>query len=242
MFNLNQHNNFNHLKDYLKNFQSSNFEDFLKESLQCADVIAASITKDNMDVYGFNYFDKQYYPNNLQLLYTHIKNKVIGDIFELFAGFFVQYFETGTPWGIRRGTYNFGGDMADTFESTDLGMDGFGTFMSTNETAVMQVKYRSNPKDHPFDKNVFCSLFTEAIIKRKIQYDNANQRLIFFTNIPVGDKNSWDAKTKQFNNMRNECTIPTVIIGYNEIIINVGSSKNKTSNTDFWNIFYKSFN
>ena len=47
-------------------------------------------------------------------------------------------------------------------------MDGFGIFSSTNDTAVIQVKYRSNPNEKPFTKNVFASLFTEAIIKEKV--------------------------------------------------------------------------
>ena len=241
MYNLNKHNNYNYLKDYLCNFVSNNFDEFLKEANSCADVISNSISESNYSVYGFNYFDKHYYPDNLNVLKSNIKNKVIGDIFELFAGFFVQYFETGYAFSIRRGTYNFGGDLNQNFDETDLGMDGFGIFTATNENAVMQVKYRSNPKDQPFNKNVFASLFTEGIIKGKLEYGNVNQRLIFFTNISVGSKTSWDGKTKQFNDLCNACKIPTVKIGYNEIITLVGSKKTHETNKDFWNTFYQQF-
>jgi len=241
MYTLNTFNKYDHLKNYLGKFLSNNFDDFLKEANSCADIISNSISETNYSVYGFNFFDNQYYPDNIILLKSNIKNKVIGDIFELFAGFFVQYFETGYPFSIRRGTYKFCGNLSDNFDETDLGMDGFGIFTATNENAVMQVKYRSNPKEHPFTKNVFASLFTEAMIKEKIQYGNTNQRLIFFTNIPIGSKTSWNGKTKQFIDICNNCKIPTVLIGYNEIISLVGSKKRHESNIEFWKTFYQQF-
>lgn len=241
MYNLNTHSHFSYLKDYLCNFTSNNFDDFIKEANTVAEIISKSITDTNYSVYGFDFFNKKYYPNNISILYSDIKNKVIGDIFELFAGFFVQYFETGTDFGIRRGTYNFGGDLNQNFDETDLGMDGYGIFSSTNDIAVIQVKYRSNPNEKPFTKNVFASLFTEAIIKEKIRYGNSNQRLIFFTNIPIGTKDSWDGKTKQFNDLANISKIPVVKIGYNEIISLVGSKKFKNTNVDFWKTFYQQF-
>lgn len=241
MYNLNHHNNFKYLKEYLAKFDAITFEEFIEQSKTCAKVISESISEMNMDVYGYNYYQKPYYPNDIPLLKTHIANKVIGDIFEIFAGFFMQYFDSGFPFSIRKGTYTFCGDMKASLDETDLGMDGFGTFSSTNDNAIVQVKFRSNPNDKPFNKNVFMSLFGEGIIKEKIQYGNVNQRLIFITNIPIGDDNSWDGKTKQFNDLCHACKNPVVRIGYNEIIPLVGSNKTFNTNTDFWSTFYSQF-
>lgn len=252
MYNLNKHNNYNYLKDYLGNFVSNNFDEFLKEANSCADVISNSISESNYSVYGFNYFDKHYYPDNLNVLKSNIKNKVIGDIFELFAGFFVQYFETESTigYGIKRGSFSFGGDLNQNFDETDLGMDGYGSFAATNANAVLQVKYRSNPKDRPFTKHVFDALFVDAIRKRKLLFDNTNsclntvisdQRMYFFTNIPIGSKSSWDGKTKQFNDCCETFPIPSIKIGYNEITHLVGSKKKHETNKDFWNTFYQQF-
>ena len=247
MYNLNKHSAYKNLSVYLEKFITLTYEDhmffdeFLKEAMDCAQEIAASINADNYSVYGFNYFDKHYYPNNINELHNHIKNKVIGDIFELFAGFFVQYFETGYEWGIRRGSFNFGGGLNNNFDDADLGMDGYGIFASTNENAVMQVKYRSNPKDKPFNKNVFMSLFGEAILKEKLNPFNHNQRMIFFTNIPIGTKDSWDGKTKQFNDCCAVSKVPVVKIGFNEITNLVGCKKIGRTNVDFWQTFHMQF-
>jgi hypothetical protein len=240
-YNLETHPKFCYLHSFLSNLTSETFEDFLSEANAISDVIASSISEDNMNVYGFNYFVKPFYPNDIPGLKQTIKNKVIGDIFELFAAFFVQYFETGFPFSIKRGTYVFGGDLGSNLDETDLGMDGYGIFSSTGRNAVIQVKYRSNPKDKPFTKNVFMSLLGEAIIKEKIVYGDSDQRLIFFTNIPIGTKDSWDGKTNQFNNLCNACKIPIVKIGKNEITALVGSKKNNESNQDFWNTFKTQF-
>lgn len=247
MYNLDKHHNYKRLSPYLSNFisftneQLMGFDEFLKESNGCAQEIASSISNDNYSVYGFNYFDKHYYPNNINELRLTIKNKVIGDIFELFAGFFVQYFDSGYAWGIRRGTYNFSGDLSADFADADLGMDGYGIFNSTNENAVMQVKYRSNPNDKPFNKNVFMSLFGEAILKDKIDPHNYNHRLIFFTNIPIGSIDSWDGKTEQFNRCCAVCKVPVVKVGFNEIVNVVGCKKNRCYNLDFWSTLHKQF-
>ena len=238
MYNLNTHSHFSYLKDYLCNFASNNFDDFIKESLMCADVIAANIESGSS--YGFSKFIKPYYPNNINSLQQVIKNKVIGDIFELFAGYFMQYFETGTDFGIKRGTYQFSQDMTSS-DDTDVGMDGFGIFSATNDNAVIQVKYRSNPNDRPFDKNVFMSLYGAGIIRDIIDQHNINQRLIFITNIPVGSNKSWDGKTKIFNSLKTMSKVPVVLIGYNEIIDKVGSNKTNTNYPIFWKSFYSQF-
>lgn len=240
-YNINKHPHFNEVKDYLCNFVSCNFEDFLKEMQDCANIISNSISETNYSVCGFDYFDKRWYPNNLNALRININNKVIGDIFEMFIGFFVQYFETGQVFSIRRSTYEFGNDLNDDVNETDLGMDGWGIFSSTNENAVIQVKYRSNPKDRPFTKEVFASLFSDAIIKEKIMYGNQNQRMIFFTNIPLGKKDSWDGKTNVFNYLVKESKTPVILIGKNEISCLVGSKKDNTTNTNFWKTFYSQF-
>jgi hypothetical protein len=247
MYNLNTHIGYKSLSEYLGKFitltneEHMFFDEFLKECMCCAENIANSINENNYAVYGFNYFEKRYYPNHINELRIAIKNKVIGDIFELFAGFFVQYFDTGYEWGIRKGTYNFGGGLNNDFAEADLGMDGFGLFTSTNENAVMQVKYRSNPNDKPFNKDVFMSLFGEAILKKKIESNNPNQRLIFFTNIPIGTASSWDGKTKQFNDCCAACEVPVVKVGYNEIVNLVGCKKMNRYNADFWHTFHKQF-
>lgn len=243
-FNLQKHHNYKELKNYLAHFLSTNFEDFENELVNCAKSIADNISVTNYNVCGFNYFDKRYYPNNINDLKKNIINKVKGDIFEIFVGFFVQYFETGTEFGIERGTFSFTGDLTSNINEADFGMDGYGTFTSTKGNAILQMKFRSNPNDKPFTKNVCASLFFDGMTKNKITYgtnDDKNERLIFFTNIPIGTRSSWNGKTKQFNDITENLNIPVIIIGKNEICSLVGSKKRNNTNEEFWKTFYSQF-
>jgi len=236
MFNVESHKAFGPMKKILSGISSANFPAFISFVNYRADA-KASNWKTDTDNYGFSTFESKFKVNGVfyEELFKHtIRTKIVGDALEMFAGFFCQWFETDIEIGVKRGTWEF------TSDGRDLGCDAVGVLGTNGAKCFTQVKYRSNPNDKPFDLEVFCKLFTQATISYGMDYSDSSQRLMFFTNIPFKKADKAAARTLPFISMANDCKVPVVLIGKNEIESKVGG-KNLT-NVEFWKAFNGMFN
>lgn len=157
-----------------------------------------------------------------QAIYT----KVEGDTFEIFTEFFLQYYnhDKENKFGAKPKTYKCVGD------EEDLGLDGVYK-LNNGEYASVQVKWRTNPKDKPFDKNVFCSLFALAISGGYFDIHNPNSRLVFVTNNKIGKRDWQEPSTSQFMKLVEKYDKQTILLG-EETFVSYADG-----NEDFWNKF-----
>lgn len=238
---LSGHQNYKLLKKHFINLKDEvyDFPTFINGCLKIADFEVNQVNNVNC-VYGFTPFDNRYYDKkifNIDLMKSDVHNKVVGDMLEIFCAFFMQYNAGNTIFGIEPGTFKF---TESTVIDSDIGCDAIGKLSTTKDLAAIQVKFRSNPKDHPLDKNVFCSLYTHASLYFDFDPKNSLQKLIFFTNISVGS-NFTDIKGKTliFSKLVEKFgTNRVILIGKNEIENIVGD---KRTNIGFWEDFFNSF-
>lgn len=233
--NISTHPHFILAKRSLKMLTAQNFPQFLDEIDKFGDTLSANWKTFS---YGFSPAEKRFYGKDgkfsLDLLQKAIKGKFLGDCLEMFCAAFLQYFSTDTTFGLVDGSYQFISD------DEDLGCDGVAELTTSHSKAFIQAKWRTNPNEKPFNVEVFSKLFTVAMIKYGMDYKDSMQRMIFFTNINVGKRQDWTAKTGPFNELVSMCKISAILIGKNEIEQYVGGCK--TTNEDFWAKFNSCFN
>lgn len=240
MYKLNKHPHYLYLKPYFKDIVFKNFDDFNKSIVLIAQAESEKIGPNNR-----MYYEKIWTEANAEQVKHDIKVKVLGDCLEIFAAFFLQYYSVHAhnkglgAFGLTKGSYGFFSDI------DDMGCDGVGNFEATDDPAFIQVKYRSNPNDYPFNKSVFDALHSSAIRMNKLSKgkyrsldpNSENSRLIFFTNIPLV-KNK--VMTTQFVKCKESCDNAVIVLGKNEIESLCGDKK--TTDVKFWETFKEQFN
>lgn len=212
------HNHFKYLKKYWSFFEKINtFDKFDKSIIK----IAKTISECDNYCYDPDGFSN---PNDLK---EKIENKVKGDIFEIFVEFFVQYFEhdSDNVFGCKVGTYHCIGDEDDT------GMDAY-YILNNNEYASVQIKYRSNPNDTPFKKDTFYSLLGAAYLNNYFDKNNENNRLIFVTNLSVGNRYFSKVISPIFSKLMKNIDKQIVILDKSWFL-----KYNINGNIDFWTEF-----
>ena len=137
--------------------------------------------------------------------------KACGDIFEIFAEFLFNFFQSDEVFGCKEGTYESFGD------EEDIGCDGKFVLKVNNANAFLQVKFRNNLKDKPFDKDVFASLYTDADLFHGFDRKNENERLIFITNLKCGKRTFLECATPIFQRCIHKMENQIILIGKNEI-------------------------
>lgn len=236
MFNIELHPAFGALKKILISIKPRNFKEFI-DVLQKEAKKKADSWKTDTDNYGFLKFEKKFIMNgifNEQLYKDAISSKILGDAMEIFAAFFCQWFDTDIHFGVKRSSWIFTGGR-----NEDLGCDAVGELLSNSSKCFVQIKYRSSPKAVPFNLEVFSKLFTQATISYGLDYSNENQRLLFFTNIPVSIADKKNAQSLPFINLASQCKVPVLLIGRNEIEHYTGDTSH--SNSEFWKNFNSMF-
>ncbi len=142
-------------------------------------------------------------------------NQFVGDFFELFAEFFLKRYDNDRRFGI----YNY-----EPVTENDYGVDGKGESyddMPNRTPIVVQVKFRSNPKD---EIAYSCLANTAWQGVKKFNIDpNRQSNVILFTS-----SNGTNCIAK------NE-------IGDNLFEINTDSIEEEIQTTHFWTDFQKSF-
>ena len=152
---------------------------------------------------------------NLALYEDDCLKKACGDIFEIFSECLFRYFSTDDVFGCEPDTYN------STNDAEDLGCDGNFTLSVNGGNACIQVKYRSNINDKPFDLQVFSKLFFDAYFYHGFDPQNEKHRLIFITNLNAGERTFIQCATpivqKIIKDNKMKLAERVVIIGRNEI-------------------------
>ena len=214
------HDHFTFLKSYMIAYTNvKTFKEFIETTKKIASKIAMNTN------YCFDPLANKWTGKEMEMKEA-IVSKVKGDMLEIFTEFFVQYFthDKDNMFGGEIGTYNCIGDEDDT------GMDAY--YKLTNGgTASVQVKFRSNPKDRPFNKNVFYSLYGAADILKHFNKDNEGDRLIFVTNNKIGKRDWQESSTSQFMKLMSIIDKQVILLG-EEIF-----SAYTDGNEDFWKRF-----
>ena len=148
---------------------------------------------------------------NVALYKENSYRKACGDIFEIFAEFFFRFFQSDDVFGCKDGTYK------STDDSVDVGCDGEFILKVNNARAFVQMKYRNDPKEKPFDKDVFASLFTDAALFHGFEYKNKDERLIFISNLNFGKRTFLQCATPIFQRCIKEMDDQIILIGKTEI-------------------------
>ena len=132
--------------------ECANFSTFQK----CLKKIAKECSK-NQYLGLEKLYSKQYDSGrNITLYENDCFKKACGDIFEVFSECLFRYFRTDDIFGCESDTYKSTNDIE------DLGCDGNFILSVNGGNAYVQIKYRNNPKEKPFDLEVFSKLFFDA--------------------------------------------------------------------------------
>lgn len=122
-----------------------------------------------------------------------LKNKIKGDIFEIFTMFTLQYFQHEALIGVRKSTYE------QIPDDLDKGLDFFGIHNTTGQRVFGQIKYR-NPFAKPEHQIAFTfttgAKLTYSAIPRGLTIgpDTANGILIYVCNNYADEAMHYDFK------------------------------------------------
>lgn len=112
-----------------------------------------------------------------------IKNKIKGDIFEIFVMFALQYFQTDYGVGIKQGSY-----MQIT-DDEDAGIDFRGIDSGTRKRVFGQIKYRNpfatNGNEIAFTRDNFTKLYGLAGVQ--FDFNPAEDYLMLVCNTPINN-------------------------------------------------------
>jgi len=172
------HSSIKNLAQYWNFFDECNdFSSFQK----CLKKVAKQCSKNNY--LGIEKFYSKKYDSgkNISLWEEDCFKKACGDIFEIFSECFFRYFSTNDIFGCKPNTYE------STNDTEDLGCDGNFILSVNNGNAYIQVKYRNNSTEKPFDLDVFAKLFFDAW-RHGFEPENERHRLIFITNLNAGER------------------------------------------------------
>ena len=151
---------------------------------------------------------------NITLYENDCFKKACGDIFEVFSECLFRYFSTDDIFGCEPNTYK------STNDTEDLGCDGNFILSVNGGNAYVQIKYRNNQTEKPFDLEVFSKLFFDAW-KHGFEPENEKHRLIFITNLNAGERTFIQCATPIVQNIIKEnfkkLGERIIIIGRNEI-------------------------
>ena len=198
-YNLNKHEAFEILKNYsvipilvedvmyqdgeLKSNYS--FQDFSELLVKNNDEIIEEIC-DAMKTRGEAY---RGLPDNTPEERINLKNKIKGDIFEIFVMFTLQYFQTDSGVGIEQTTYR---QIPDEY---DKGLDFVGIHYATGKRVFGQVKYR-NPFSKPEHQIAFTCTEKNKLIGEATERDfyKKDDLLMFVCNNPISDAMHYELK------------------------------------------------
>lgn len=181
------HKSFKYLKKYIAACHVLTFKEFQAWIEQTA------LTISQKHEYKYDLHDKRFH-GDVKLMEDAIRAKVKGDLFEIFTELFLQFFENdeGNIYGAVRGSCDHKED------DDDLGIDIEYRLAGTKAKAFAQVKYRSSEIARPLTWEVYAKAHAVAEIKYGWNWKNKKMRLVFITNLYVGERDFLKAATKNF--------------------------------------------
>lgn len=183
------HKQFKYLKKYIKACNVLTYKEFMNWIEQTA------LTISQNHEYKYDLHDKRFH-GDVKLMEDAIRAKVKGDLFEIFTELFIQFYENDEDnfYGAVRGSCKHIED------DEDLGIDIIYKLSGTGAKAFVQVKYRSSDIARPLTWEVYAKAHAVAEIKYGWNWKNKKMRLVFVTNLPVGERDFLTAATKNFGN------------------------------------------